>query len=634
MISKILSTKKTHYANYAKQNMWLVIMSLAVTGFATVIPAFVMGLSSIADGKSMSISLMFVNNTTLRLLSISLAFVVGSTVFKYLNSKPEVDLYHGVPLKKSNIFLTRYSFGLISFVIPLIFNLLLMYVMSILFKFTDIPTITNIFELIFDISIRFTSVYSFVTLATIVTGNMFMSVCTSLGFMNAPFVIWWMIVSTMSTFLKFFAYSEMALANIAYYTNPIFNVYTAVTYYSVGADYLVADSLVYFVQAVIMFGLSYISFMKRKSENSANPVAINIFKPIIKGLGVFSASILGGNLFNLFIDENILVFLFGAFLVGIIIHIAFEMLFENDIRAGFKNLWHFGVLFSGLTLFVVVITLDLTGYNTRIEPISNISSIEYHGIQLKEQENIEILHNYMQIAVSDDTTGTDDVKNYSSKFGQYGVELTVNLSDGSSYKRYYKDCFLSLEESIEIETSPEFFMQAFGYDESVLDLSTNETDMWKRPYIDLNNDIKTLSNEQVQTLYNLAVSQSHLITPEYLEENHPLFTVRYYNQLGWIQFFPVFSIQTDAVNYADLDAKVDVSGIKASAMGKSEYFDTRMSEEIQTEIIENMTKIYGYSGHYSGYYNSHYKDIVFIYDEDSYNEIGYMTFDKFMEIVE
>lgn len=617
MISKILSTKKSHFLNYAKQNMWLVVMSTVVIAFVTVIPTFMMALSMMTEGRIFSINYMFIENFTFQILAIGLAVETGYSVFKYLNSKPEVDLYHSVPVKKTEIFITRYVFGLISFAIPLIFNILVMYVMSVVFGFSDIPSLGTVFQIILDIFTRFASVYSFVTLGTIVTGNAFMSVCTSLGFMCAPVLLYWTTTAVVSNFLRYYSFNELKILEIAGYTNPIFTTFTQTKYFV--------------IQAVVMLILSYFCFMKRKSENSSNPVAIDIFKPIIKGLGVYGASTLGGVMFMLIIRRDISIFLLGVFLVGFIFHIAFEMLFDNDIRSGFNNLWHFGTLFIAITIFTYVVTVDLFGFSTRIEPISNIKSIEYNDMVLNDEQNIEILYEFMQNAVKSDGDG---VSSQDYKVGRMGVMLKVNLNDGTSYERDYTGNLLATEDMISIETSADFYMQAYGYDEPISVLLYEDSGPWLRPYIDFNYDIKSLSDEELITIYELTVSQTHLLTPDYLKENHPILRVSYYDENGKHKYFPIFDIQSKAVDFIGIDIDYTGSIVSVSANGNGNYYGYSLDQEKSAEIIENMTPIYGYYGYYPGYYTSAYKDIVFVYEQNSHSEIGYIATDTFSKIVD
>lgn len=542
MISKILLNKKTYFNNFAKQNIWLMIMSLMLTGLTTVFPIVLYMLNNNGN-TTRYVSDMFNNNLYLQIVSILLAIITGIVVFKYLNSKSEVDLHHSLAIKKEKIFLARYIYGILSFVIPVIINVFFLYVLAQNDMFLEVPSFIDCSIMVLNITLLYISVFSFSILGTIVTGNIFMSVCTGVGIMFCPVVLVWIYSEVCNVCYKFFALNNDVISKVGMITSPMYQVGRALSYNNqLNTFYLV-------LQIVVISAISFAYYIKRPEENSSNQVAINIWKTIIKTLGTVCGSVLIGFLISSYYNYtnfNIIMFLIYILISGFTLHLIFESLFELDIKSCFKNLKQFALIYIITILPILVIFLDFGNYDKKIVPIEDISSIEYQGYTLNSTENIEMLYELITYNVEN----IDTVNNW-------GSNLVINLKNGKSYTRSYSD---NDDKKIysKIRSSKEYVIKRLGYDkDNIEDLIDDNYEIYYINYdydINLNDEMylsdRYLSKQQLVDIYNLIIQKNDDITfEEEISKKDQVLTIYYRGKDGSYNNLPIYSIHKEALEY-------------------------------------------------------------------------------------
>lgn len=646
MISKILSTNKSYLKNTISQNIWLSALSCMLMIFVLALPTILITpeLDFTRNEAPEWLSL----NPFLTFSTFIIATTAGISMFKYLNSKSEVDLLHSLPIKRQKIFITRYITGIICYIVPYIINLIFCILFVTLAGGFELELIVYPFRALFYELLFFLSLYSFVAFATIISGNVFMSFYTSCIFIFAPILFTLIHFGLCDIYINFFAYSEEIFINVSTYTNPffvMFNYYDNFNAYYRVLDIDAIQNLVGIIfQIVVMFTLAYFSFIHRKSENSSNPIALSVFKPVIKAVSVLCAGCYGGVLFMSILDSELFGFLIGAFIVGIIIHMFIEVLFDLDIRSLRKNLKHFGVCYGCIFIFIMSVFFDLTGYATRTVNSSDIASITYQGYELKDAESIETINNYIKRVVK-----TVDEKTYrtSNVSNHYLGETEITLKNGSSYKRdYYTNKeFFTDDEIIKIETTKEYIIQMNGYTLQTEDFINVKKEA-NEIYVNLTNGTKTIKYEDFYRAYNSALENIDLLTPEYLAENMPIANIMniYYTANNERKFIKVnlYDIQKEALEILGLNKEMIDEPVYLSFTNNVDYSQYKLNfyndgygtftipEEYKELFSENMKYVYSYI-YSAGGYTTQMKDLVVI--TDRYSEvIGYMSLEKFEEI--
>lgn len=616
-----------------KQYHWLALMTFVLLALCTSIPALMQWLDSVSSGQNSSpvATYLLLDNGFLNIVSMASAFVMGISLFRYLNSKPEVDFFHSLPVPSQTQFLQRYSLGLLFFIVPLFFHGFLTYAVCILGDFDNIPPFYLFMSKWLEISALFFSIYNFTCLGTILTGNNFMAICTSVGFANAPSALVAVQNALCHEFWDYYQEPWDMISTVSRYTNPFSVLMFAI---NAGVGH-------YFLQGLVLFPLCYLCFQKRPSENSSNPVALENWKLVIKGLGVVcGASIMGLLFMNLF-QNYLLFYLLGAFIMASILHVAFEMLFDMDIRAGFLNKRHFLVLYGMVALFAIIIVLDLGKYDQRLEPLEKISSINWNSVTLESPENLEILHKtlYNHIAEEQGVWVMLESAN-GSMYGEKranGESTKISLNSGANYERNYGYLRFSREDYFALTTSREYLLQSHNYDLSSQDfLEIQKEISSSKSYsqgfsVDFQRGNIYLSTDTVEEIYALILRDLELLTPSYLEDNSPVLYIFYYGSDKYFHI-PVYEIHQEALDLIHpTQTHYQASELRLTVdMEEMDFIS--LPTGVQEEIYEKMTVVYNDYGKYSSIGTDwSQKDFVKITNYGSL--VGYLPYEEYLDIL-
>lgn len=638
MISENLSINQTKTKKSTtgtlKQYHWLSLMSFVAIFFCTTLPVLMSLLERIQDtSRNHYVYYVLIENYYLYWVTSFLAFVTAITLFKYLNNKAEVDFFHSLPILSQHIFLSRYILGIIYFIIPLIFHGIISYFIAVMTVYRDMPTFLEMVHAWTDLIFFYVSVYSFVTFGTIITGNTFMAVCTSFGFMQAPIALIFAWHSLCEEYLDTFSGNEAFMYGVIQFTNPIFARF--------GTNYEDTTIFHFLLQSAVFFTVSFLCFQKRPSENAANPVALEPFKFVIKGLGVICGGALGGTIFTMTLSTNMFNFLIGSLIIGGILHISFEMLFDLDIRAGLRHIKHFVFFYCIISITALTISMDLTNYDGRLEPIEKISSITWYDLTLESSENIEIFHNMIATSVSKETISPEQETYMNGP-------VTFHLKNGSSYHRYYESNYLENQEYLDLIHSEEYILGSHYYNLTDDYLNELEKDYTKNQYkssynrtsfvIDYTNSRRDLSYEEFRFVYDIIMAQIDEITPDFLRENYPVISIRCRDKDDVVFSIPIYTIHQEALEFLD-PPNLSLGDMRYISLGlpEKEVSFLDMDSDLQEVIIAEMTTVYdqGYEYYYSSRSLQHTfltKELVTIYEYD--NLRGFLSYEAYDEILE
>lgn len=495
-------------------------------------------------------------------------------------------------------------------------------------------------------------------MGVVVTGNIFMAVCTAFGIMFSPLVFTTIVITLCDMNYKFMSYDAMDIVmDMWRWTIPVFPLLKPLI--GVGST-MIGEFIPGVILWILPTTVSYLCFMKRSLENAGQPVAVPIFRPIIKVLGVLGASSLGGMLFGY---SSPFMFYVGALVIGIIFHMVFEVLFAGDVRVTFNNLLHFLFIYAVVALVFTVTYLDLTGFDERIEPVQDIESIIYNGdIEISDEASVAIIHGWMsdeiaryksQVEPSVEVIPESQIRNIHQ-------ELTINLKDGTSYNRSYYFYNIGEEGISAIETSEEYIEQRFTYNLTDTDKEeikvagkdTQEMSNWSTPHADLNYASGELTGEEFINIYDMLEAKKDLLTPEYIRNNTPVLSIWIYNRIDNrdIRLY-VFDINEDVLEYLGMPlVQLNNSvGFEVGSKYRDELIEIMKEQDIDfseedfetvinydlddaelfTQLEEVMTPILGHVS-LNGNYNQYDKPIVLITVKGS--TVGYITLEELREL--
>ena len=569
-----------------KQNLWL--FSIITLAFF-----FVMPLPTLMDITHSDEILM--HNPFNAMLIIGFGFLIPIVLFRYLNSKSEVDFYHSLPIKRYKYFIGNYVLGLAMFIIPFTF-----------FYILTMPLVehlsSNVFIAFIHMIISFFAIYSVTVLSMIITGNLFMgaSLAFVLNFVviAAYFVFTFLIDTLLFTYTSNYNYYY----EITQYTSPISNIFNSI--FNTPERYIIPMLLIGVVSTILAFVL----YLKRPSENTSQAVAIHIFKPFIKYMCLTVGSLLFGVLFAS-ITWSFSWLVFGIIISAIIISCVFEAIYEADFKACFKNIQYLGIYLVVSLAFVFGLRFDVLGYDSKVPTLEQVESITIGDVSYRYSDNTATISDpeNLEYLLSHINTSVSRINRYdlgSSHWLKFDVKYT--LKNGSSYTRQY-DAELESEfrtnDLLNVLLSKEYVFAINNY--ANMDFYREQLDNVDSFQVQIagNTDGHNINDSygenELEMLLNLIEEDSKKLTDEYLKENLPIGSINFQTQFSYdnyiVSIYDNFDKTRDFIEEKDLNGftrelhywSKDVESIDLSRMVQGRKSSITITENFD-EILNNM----------------------------------------------
>ncbi|MBK2404633.1 ABC transporter permease [Erysipelothrix rhusiopathiae] len=316
------------------------------------------------------------------IITIFLSIVTPMILFNYLSSKKSVDVFHSLPIKRSDLFLTNYVASLLIIFIPFTIAYFSGYALN---------------NLLFNISLKWYHIETYFQLLAIffATTTPVMFVLMNTGTLSdaliytviifiAPFLAFGALELFASTFV--IGYTSMRMDSLAFLSPPIsvlFGLKTTNSPYDMGlyASY-------WLILGLILLSVSLVIHDARKSEKSETPFINNWFFPLI--IYLFTGIVLIFLLPIFAMGTRTLTV--GSVVMPILIALLLFTLLNIIKNRSLKNMT--GIL-KNYTIFAVVLMIFCTilyvtnglGYTYYIPKIDKIESVtitsqgEFSGIE-------------------------------------------------------------------------------------------------------------------------------------------------------------------------------------------------------------------------------------------------------------
>lgn len=307
-------------------------------------------------------------NGVMVFIVIALAVVCGASSFAYLHNKRKVDFYHSIPVKRELLFAAAFTMGLLT---PAVIYAVCLGIALVVAAAYGVPAggligtaaMGWLFHMLF-----FLLIYSTVSLAMIMTGNLIVGLLGS---------------------AVFFFYFPWLGAMIELYFNNWFETYLQIGP-SAAVEILKISPIVSYVlasggpqqweaasqlssyqrflglcafAAVLLIVLCVIFYKKRPSEAAGKAMAFAVSKPVIRiSLTVlFSVS---GALFFWMLHSSTGWAIFGAAVGGVLCHAVIEIIYNFDFRRLFDHKIQMGVCVALGLAILFCFKNDWLGYDT------------------------------------------------------------------------------------------------------------------------------------------------------------------------------------------------------------------------------------------------------------------------------
>lgn len=412
-------------------------------------------------------------NPLISLVICLFALMVGIQGYSYLHNQMKVDMYHSQPVKQGTRFFSIYLNGILTFVCPYMINLIIGCMIATGYKeFTGKLLANIVYAVVFNL-VLFLAVYHIAILATLLTNSIVISVILATIFMVYEEI--WNVIG--ETFAQYTMNHNMSGEH--FYITPVLvmlSVSDSISYQDNLAQNIQNSwflLLVAFLVSMLILGLSFFAYIKRRGEACKNTMAFDWTKLAVKVMvliptGIIALLIYMGyfsfvNIYNvnkdsLNLGNNILLFgMVVGFIVMFIVNGIIELVYEKDLKAILQH-WKSFVLISAGTVVIVICSFqnwfglfDKTPSKNNVKDVaiylaydSNKYGLE-GNLEKMKYKNLDVVYQLIDASLADKEARkylngeSGDIEEGERNDATYHkVEIAFHMKIGTTvYRRYY-----------------------------------------------------------------------------------------------------------------------------------------------------------------------------------------------------
>ena len=311
------------------------------------------------------------------LLIAILGILIAVQGFSYLYDRKKVDMYHSVPVPAKRRFAVIYLNGLLMYMIPALFSILIAVLMATVqgamtgrgMAECGLAAVLNL--------LYFLVVYHTSILAVMLTGNVVITGFATVILLGIVSVASMILMALRDNFFdtvsRFYKGSSFAGSVIVEYDNKIYLLKQT----DLLSDIVKMILPIYgkwFVLALVFWALAYLAYRKRPAESAGKTMAFSRLKPVAKIIVSVVAGLIAGWLVYDAAYYNValtaLGMIGGAALCGIVM----ETIYEADIRGAFKHFVSTGIAAAVTGFIFCIFQFDLFGYDSYLPEAGEIES--------------------------------------------------------------------------------------------------------------------------------------------------------------------------------------------------------------------------------------------------------------------
>ena len=374
-----------------RHRLWMVALSFLGSFLALPILLLMVLSRTIQYGGSTDRALMITQSTlhffksnmllSCGFVAIFGALIVGLLGFSFLYSKKKVDFFHSIPVKRSKFFLAYYLDGLFIWLFPFLINLIMAIIIGI-FNLSDMTLskvlLANTTKSAILIMFSFLIVYHLCLVCVMISGNFFNALITTtiLGFSVVG--IYALIASFCALHFEHFVQLPATLFwDRIIWASPLASVFLIL---DSGKKYSYFMNNASFILMIVNLVLAWRLYLNRPSELAEQGIQNKKIQYILRFIGTFALALCGSLLDNLInskysnpTNHNLAWPIFGIILMSILFWGIFNVIFNMNFKAFFKNKIQL-VITTGLALLTFLsISGDWYGFDLRIKMILRVA---------------------------------------------------------------------------------------------------------------------------------------------------------------------------------------------------------------------------------------------------------------------
>lgn len=300
------------------------------------------------------------------LLAVVVPTITGALIFNSVHSEKQSIFLHSLPVTRKESYISQVLAGLTLMFIPVIANGIILLIMSVCSDvFSVVIGVGNIFYwVMINCAVLFV-MFSVTTFAAFITGNSAAHIVVNILIHCIAPIVALAIIFVSDVFLFGFVQSEGFISNLLIEKSPIVWMFGRGLTAKDVPIFSCPEIWWFIIGSIILYGLTYLVYRKRKVETCGDVAAFKYLKPVFKYGVTFIATIIMSNI--LYYAEVFPVFMIVMVaVIGAITYFACEMLLGKTFKV-FKK-------YKGYLVYLCVITVitlgfaytSVFGYETRV----------------------------------------------------------------------------------------------------------------------------------------------------------------------------------------------------------------------------------------------------------------------------
>lgn len=399
MKSRIFSSK--HLKTISKGQSW--IPAFITLGFLLAFPVTGMvKLSSWRDLQYSDLQIQILYNNLWKdgfvlsgmIISSIAAFINSVNGFIYLYSGKKTDYYHGLPMKRTEMFLERVFSGLVYYLMPYIVAEFLMICIGAARGFFSLSIMGMAVKMFFLHIIIYLVIYFSIVLVISVTGNMLMGILCLGGMYLYGIVLNLILVAYGQSFWQTFFSAEYQYGRfnaLLHMASPGTLILNMVSDYAEGKTGKLLAAVI--ILGVIFGVLAWTAYKKRPSESAGKSMVYSWISIVVRFMVVVPGGLAVGWIFYSLTTGKvrILWWIFGMILGTVIIHGLSETIYQMSFQGFFTKKLQLVIAGALVAVCALIFQKDLLHFDSYIPKQEDIASMNLNMMSFDQDyyENVQ-----------------------------------------------------------------------------------------------------------------------------------------------------------------------------------------------------------------------------------------------------
>lgn len=302
-------------------------------------------------------------------------------LFRYIHSKRSVDMIHCLPLKREKLYDNHVLIGLLFLVLPVIITALISWLLKVVLNLNDLNIHYSVEDILIWAGITIIlniTIFLFSVLMAMLTGLSTAQGILTYIFLFIPCGLGLLLLSNLNLFVYGFDIKYALETKISNFS-PLMRilelgqrVYDSRDHYFYQTIHF-SELIIYIIFSIIIYFLARYVYMKRSLEGASKAVAFIKLQPVFKYGVTFCCMLVGGMYFGE-TQHSIYWILFGYIAASLIGYFIAEMVIKKSFMV-FRNLKGYFVFAGIITVLLIGINFDITGYENRIPSLEDVESV-------------------------------------------------------------------------------------------------------------------------------------------------------------------------------------------------------------------------------------------------------------------